>query len=68
MIGGKHGAFTVVTSTVDNFVTYSYDEIGDIRAAVGVSGFGCESINRCIAVGSTVLLGIRNPPIPPSAQ
>ncbi len=68
MIGGKHGAFSIVTSTVDNFVTYSYDEIGDIRAAVGVSGFGCESINRCIAVGSTVLVGIRNPPIPAPAQ
>ncbi len=68
LVGGKHGAVSVVTSTIDYFSTYSYDEIGDLRAAVGVSGFGCESINRCIAVGSTVLLGIRNPPIPVPAQ
>ena len=63
MVGGKHGAQTVVTSTLDGFATYSYDAIGDLRAAPGVSGFGCESANRCIAVGSTVLLGLRNPPV-----
>lgn len=64
MVGGKHGAQTIVTSTLDGFATYSYDAIGDLRAAPGVSGFGCESVNRCIAVGSTVLLGLRNPPVP----
>lgn len=65
MVGGKHGAQTIVTSTVDGFATYSYDAIGDLRAAPGVSGFACESVNRCIAVGSTVLLGIRTPPVSP---
>ena len=36
----------------------------DLRAAPGITGFGCESKNRCIGVGSTVLLGVRNPPVP----
>ncbi len=67
MIGGKHGAQSVVASTLTNFVTYSYDEIGDIRAAPGISGFGCVSVNQCVAVGSTVLLGIRIPPAPAPA-
>lgn len=62
MVGGKHGAQTVVASTLDGFATYSYDAIGDLRAAPGVSGFGCASVDRCLAVGSTVLLGLRTPP------
>ncbi|MDD2858526.1 MAG: sialidase family protein [Candidatus Nanopelagicales bacterium] len=62
MAGGKHGAASIVTSTLTFFADYSYDQIGDLRAAPGVSGFGCATVNRCIAVGSTVLLGLRNPP------
>jgi hypothetical protein len=67
MAGGAHGPQSIVASTTNNWADYSYDEIGDIRAAPAISGFGCESINRCIAVGSTVLVGVRNPPIAPSA-
>jgi len=63
MVGGKHGPQSVVMSTVDFFSTYSYDEIGDIRDAPGITSFGCESINRCVGVGMTVLLGLRTPPI-----
>lgn len=68
MVGGKHGVQPVVASTVDNWATYSYDEIADVRvtsAAIGVAGFGCESVNRCVAVGDTALLGLRNPPVGP---
>jgi hypothetical protein len=68
MLGGKQGVQSIVASTLDGFATYSYDEIGDLRAAPGVTGFGCESVNRCVAVGSTVLLGIRNPPAPTPAS
>ncbi|MDO8730998.1 MAG: hypothetical protein Q7L55_00245 [Actinomycetota bacterium] len=68
MIGGLQGKQTIVTSTVDNFASYSYDKIGDIRDQPGVKGFGCESVNRCVAVGSTVLLGLRNPPVTPPAK
>ena len=64
MAGGKQGVQSIVASTLDGYATYSYDKIGDLRAAPGISGFGCESVNRCIAVGSTVLVGVRNPPVP----
>ena len=63
MVGGKQGVQSVVASTLDGFTTYSYDKIGDLRAAPGISGFGCESVNRCVAVGSTVLVGTRTPPV-----
>ncbi|MDP2012752.1 MAG: hypothetical protein Q8L05_00850, partial [Actinomycetota bacterium] len=54
MVGGLQGKQTIVTSTTDGFTTYSYDKIGDLRTQPGVKGFGCETINRCVAVGSTV--------------
>ncbi len=68
MVGGLQGKQTIVTSTTDSFSTYSYDKIGDLRTQPGVKGFACETLNRCVAVGSTVLLGLRNPPITPPAR
>ncbi|MDO9486089.1 MAG: hypothetical protein Q7K25_08540 [Actinomycetota bacterium] len=68
MIGGLQNKQSIVTSTVDNFKTYSYDKIGDIRNDPAIKGFACETLNRCVAVGSTVLVGVRNPPVTPPAK
>jgi hypothetical protein len=67
MAGGGHGVQAIVASTTNNWTDYSYDEIGDIRAAPAIAGFGCESVNRCVGVGSTVLIGVRNPPVAPGS-
>ncbi|HEY8581516.1 MAG TPA: hypothetical protein VIL49_01165, partial [Capillimicrobium sp.] len=63
MAGGMQGVQSIVASTVNNWADFSYDTIGDLRAAPGIAGFGCESVNRCVAVGSTVLVGVRTPPV-----
>lgn len=67
MVGGVSGESGVVTSTLDGFATYSYDLISKPGTTPIIKGFGCESVNRCIVVGSTVLLGLRNPPVTPPA-
>jgi hypothetical protein len=63
MAGGAHGPQAIVASTTNNWADYSYDQIGDIRESPILSGFSCVSINECLAVGSTALIGLRNPPI-----
>jgi hypothetical protein len=65
MAGGAHGVQAIVASTTNNWADYSYDEIGDIRASPILAGFSCVTLNRCLAVGSTALVGIRTPPITP---
>jgi photosystem II stability/assembly factor-like uncharacterized protein len=60
MVGGKQGIRYVVASTTNNWTDYSYDEVGDITNQPSINGFACESVNRCVALGSSVFLGLRS--------
>jgi photosystem II stability/assembly factor-like uncharacterized protein len=60
LAGGVHGPKAIIASTTDNWADFSYDEIDGIEgAAPTVTSFGCESVDRCVAVGSTSLVGVR---------
>lgn len=61
--GGTHGPEAVVASTTNGWADFSYDEIDGLRGAIAVNSFGCESVDRCVAVGDGVLIGVRNPPV-----
>jgi photosystem II stability/assembly factor-like uncharacterized protein len=58
--GGVHGPDAIITSTTNNWADYSYDQIPGIEgAAPTIKSFGCETVDRCVAVGSTALVGVR---------
>jgi hypothetical protein len=59
--GGTHGPQAVIASTTNDWADFAYDELDDLRGSIAVNGFGCESVDRCVAVGDTVLVGVRTP-------
>jgi photosystem II stability/assembly factor-like uncharacterized protein len=62
LAGGIHGADAIIASTKDNWADYAYEKIEGIEgAAPAIAGFGCESVDRCVAVGGTSLIGTRKP-------
>ena len=62
LVGGVHGADAVIASTTDNWADFSYEKIQGIEgAAPTITAFGCESADKCVAVGSTSLVGERKP-------
>ncbi len=62
LAGGIRGADAIIASTKNNWADYAYEKIEGIEgASPTVAAFGCESINRCVAVGGTSLLGKRKP-------
>jgi photosystem II stability/assembly factor-like uncharacterized protein len=62
LVGGIHGPNAVIASTTNNWADFSFEEIEGIEgAAPTITSFGCESVNRCVAVGSTALVGTRKP-------
>jgi hypothetical protein len=62
LAGGKHGPDAIITSTNDNWVNFSMDKIEGIEGAdPSVTAFGCESVDHCVAVGGTSLVGVRKP-------
>ena len=61
LAGGVHGANAIVASTANNWTDFSYDEIPGIEPAPMITSFGCETVDRCVAVGSTALIGVRKP-------
>lgn len=62
LVGGIHEPNAVIASTTNNWDDFSYEEIEGIEgAAPTIKSFGCDSVNRCVAVGSTSLLGVRKP-------
>jgi photosystem II stability/assembly factor-like uncharacterized protein len=61
LVGGVHGPNAIVASTTNGWDDYSIDEIEGIEgAAPTIKAFGCESVERCVAVGSTSLIGTRD--------
>lgn len=59
LAGGIHGDDAIVASTRNGWKDFSYDKIPGIEgAAPTITGFGCESVDRCVAVGSTALVGV----------
>jgi hypothetical protein len=62
LAGGVHGPNAIIVSTTNNWDDFSYDELEGIEgAAPTIKSFGCDSVNRCVAVGSTSLVGARKP-------
>ena len=62
LAGGIHGADAIIASTKDDWADYAYEKIEGIEgAAPAITGFGCESTDRCVAVGGTSLIGTRKP-------
>ena len=60
LAGGVHGSDAVIASTADNWKNFAYDAIPGIEGDMPtVKAFGCESVNRCVAVGGTSLVGVR---------
>jgi photosystem II stability/assembly factor-like uncharacterized protein len=64
LVGGSHGTTTYVLSTTNNWQDYSVDKLTGVDGEeVSVHGFSCVSVNRCLAIGGTSLIGARNPPL-----
>ncbi|HEX4729849.1 MAG TPA: hypothetical protein VH299_01195 [Solirubrobacterales bacterium] len=62
LAGGVHGPNAIILSTTDNWTDHSEEKIQGIEgAAPTITSFGCESADRCVAVGSTSLVGVRKP-------
>jgi hypothetical protein len=60
LAGGVHGPDAIIASTTKNWVDFTYDKIQGIEGAnPTITSFGCETVNRCVAVGSTALVGHR---------
>ena len=63
LAGGVHGPDAIIASTTNNWADFSYQKIAGIEgAAPTIKSFGCETAQRCVAVGSTALIGVRNQP------
>jgi photosystem II stability/assembly factor-like uncharacterized protein len=63
LVGGIHGPDAVIAATTNNWAEFSYEKIQGIEgAAPTITAFGCESADRCVAVGSTSLVGERKNP------
>jgi hypothetical protein len=61
LAGGVHGPDAIIASTTDDWTDFSYDQIPGIEGALPtVTSFGCQTVDRCVAVGSTALIGVRN--------
>jgi photosystem II stability/assembly factor-like uncharacterized protein len=62
LAGGIQPPKSLIVSTKDNFENWSADELEGIEGAnPTVAGFGCETIDRCIAIGGTSIVGVRKP-------
>jgi photosystem II stability/assembly factor-like uncharacterized protein len=62
LAGGEHGTNAVIGSTTNNWTDFSYDKISGIEGKEPkVTAFGCASVDRCVGVGSTALVGVRKP-------
>jgi photosystem II stability/assembly factor-like uncharacterized protein len=62
LVGGEKTPDAAILSTTNNWADFSYEKIQGIEgAAPMIKSFGCESVNRCVAVGSTSLVGVRKP-------
>jgi hypothetical protein len=62
LAGGVHGPDAIILSTTDSWTDHSEEKIQGIEgAAPTITSFGCESADRCVAVGSTSLVGVRAP-------
>jgi hypothetical protein len=60
LAGGVNGDEAIIASTTNNWTDFSYDKIQGIEgAAATIKSFGCETVDRCVAVGSTSLIGVR---------
>jgi photosystem II stability/assembly factor-like uncharacterized protein len=60
LAGGIHGPDAIIASTTNSWADFSYDKIQGIEgAAPTIKSFGCETAKRCVAVGSTALVGVR---------
>jgi hypothetical protein len=63
LAGGIHGSDAIIASTTDNWAQFTYEMFQGIEVdgPASILSFGCESVNRCVAVGGTALVGVRKP-------
>jgi hypothetical protein len=67
LAGGEHGGLAAVATTADNWKTYTYDEVPAlINGPLTMTAANCETLDRCLVAGSTVLVGTRSPGITPA--
>ena len=59
LAGGVHGPDAIIASTTNNWVDFSYDKIAGIEGVETLAAIGCETVNHCVAVGSSALVGVR---------
>jgi hypothetical protein len=62
LVGGFHGAKAFIASTTNDWADESIDEFEGIEGAPAITAIGCKSVDRCVAVGSTSLVGTRAAP------
>jgi len=61
LAGGVHGPDAIIASTTNDWADFSYDQLPGIEgAAPTITSFGWETADRCVAVGSTALVGVRD--------
>lgn len=66
LAGGEHGGLAAVATTTNNWQTYTYDEVPAlINGPLTMTAATCETLDRCLIAGSTVLVGNRSPAITP---
>jgi hypothetical protein len=61
LAGGHLKANAIIASTTDFWANFTLDQIPPITPGQSptIKAFSCESVNRCVAVGDTVLVGRR---------
>ncbi len=60
LAGGIHGPDAIIASTTNNWFDFSYDKIEGIEGTEPiVNAIGCETVDHCVAVGGTALVGVR---------
>jgi photosystem II stability/assembly factor-like uncharacterized protein len=65
LVGGNHGAQVVLATTTNNWTDFSYETLTGVEGKEPtISGIGCDSAFHCVAVGGTVLVGVRKQPPP----
>ena len=65
LVGGLKLPNAIIASTKNNWADWTYEKIPGIEGVTPtVAAFGCETVNRCVGVGGTSLVGTRDQPIP----
>jgi hypothetical protein len=63
-VGGSQGTTTYLLSTTNNWKDDAVDKLTGVDGEeVSLHGFSCVSVNRCLAIGGSSLVGTRTAPL-----